>query len=318
MPPGIKYVNQSPDPNQAPLPQFPTGAQGQVANMQGQAAPPAVAVASPSPSPSPSPPWGAADYANAAADTGLTGLGAYMARGQIADAAKGAMGLVSKVPVVGRAAAALGGLPAALIATAPLTGTALGGALGGAAQTFTNPIGPGARQWAADTQANTNAEGLAKLGTAGLALFHAGKNALQGAGYGMQAAFSGDQPAAPAASALAPVSQSGDVEHPGAKYFQMAHNDFVKHLAGLTNGQLDTIMGHMMQMPKSTPAEQIMNQVSQAHTAKYMSDMAEADKEPDANKRALMKQKAVGEFTQSQRYLLTGAGSLAYELGNNQ
>ena len=77
-------------------------------------------------------------------------------------------------------------------------------------------------------------------------------------------------------------------------------------------------MGHMMQMPKSTPAEQIMNQVSQAHTAKYMSDMAEADKEPDANKRALMKQKAVGEFTQSQRYLLTGAGSLAYELGNKQ
>ena len=283
----------------APLPTFPTSG--------APAAPGAVAPAAPAA------PWTGKDYMDAATTAGEVGVGGYMSRAPLAAAAKGAWSLAQKIPGVGMLPKAG---PVALLAAAPAIGQAAGGGLAGAVQTFTNPIGPGARDWAADTQANANAEGLARLSAGAYALGHAAVNAVRGAGYGVQAAFAGD-PQAAAAAAAPGVATLSAAAHPAADYFRMAHDDFVKHLGGLTNAEGQALLAHMSQMPRSTPQDQIMNQVSQAHTAKYMSDMANADKEPDVNKRGLLKQKALGEFTQAQRYLITGAGSLPYELGKS-
>lgn len=265
----------------------------------------------------PLPAWTGADYANAAVDAGQLGTAGYLARAPIAAAAKGALGMVSKVPGVVAVAPRVGLGAAGLLAN-PI-GKVVGGGLGGAFQTFTNPIGPGARDWAADTQANTNAEGLAKLSTGAYALGHGLVNAVKGAGMGVQAAFDGAPPAAPVTPATQTTTNANAALVASKQLADggqtQGPDPFLQHIAGLSRRDLIELLHTMPAMPHLAPHDQALHAINLMSMNEYNSNLALANAEKDPAKRAARIQAAADQLkTRLEFTTVPGIGTLNPEV----
>ena len=199
----------------------------------------------------------------------------------------------------------------------------------GAVKGWADPDNQGRKDWVADTdavgQAMHNASLLGTIGATANTVKDLGVNTLANAyNYGVaptaQFLAHGTAPTTPdvtpaaAAAAAAPgVATPSAAAHPAADYFRMAHDDFVKHLGGLTNAEGQALLAHMSQMPKSTPQEQIMNQIAQVHNEQYTAAMREAAKIKDPNARASAVSKIQATYAGNMRTLIGGGQAIPFD-----